>query len=251
MYPILIEYQGFTLPAWHFCYFLAAIVAFWLLLRLVRIHGDVSRRTAIDVYLISYVSGYFGARVLSLFIDGGSNGVLDFLRQIFFSLGSMTLYGGVITAVVLVALYIWRQQSVGWQLFDYVVIVFLLALAIGRIGCFLNGDDFGLATDSFFGVVFPNLGDEIKRHPTQLYESIFCLLLFFCCYYWRNQIRQRFFVGSVGLIGAGSYAFFRFLNEFLRGDYRGWVIDNELSTSQFISMLLLAGVCVCWRLKRS
>ena len=250
MYPILIEYKGFALPAWHFCYFLAAVVALWLLLRLVRVHGGVSRRAAIDVYLLCYVSGYFGARLLSLLVEGGSSGVLGFFQQLF-TLGSMTLYGGVVTAAVLALLYVWRHPHIGWPLLDYVVIVFLLALAIGRVGCFLNGDDFGIATDSFLGVVFPNLNDGLKRHPTQLYESVFCLSVFLCCYYWCSAIRQRFFIGAVGLIGAGSYAVFRFLNEFLRGDYRGWVISDQISTSQFISIILLAAVWVCWRYKRS
>ena len=250
MYPILFEYGEFALPAWHFCYFLAAVVALWLLLRLVRVHGDISRRVAIDVYMLCYVSGYFGARLLSLLVEGSSSGVLDFFQQLV-TLGSMTLYGGVISAVVLALLYVWRHPGVGWPLLDYLVVVFLLALAIGRVGCFLNGDDFGIATDSFLGVVFPNLEDGIKRHPTQIYESLFCLLVFFCCYRWLSAIRQRFFVGAVGLIGAGSYACFRFLNEFLRGDYRGWVISDLLSTSQFISIILFASVCLCWRYKRS
>lgn len=60
---------------------------------------------------------------------------------------------------------------------DLFVIPLCLAVAIGRVGCFLTGLDdgtYGGLTSLPWGVDF---GDGVFRHPTQLYESIFLLLL--------------------------------------------------------------------------
>ena len=237
MYPILIDLWGLTVPSWHFCYFIGALVALLLLLHLVRVKGKVTRRLAIDIYLLCYVAGYFGARILSIIVEQTSHDLFSFMRQVF-AFGSLTLYGGVILASVCAFLYTWLRNVSFLLLSDYFSLVFLPALAIGRIGCFLNGDDFGIATDSFFGVVFPNLKDGLARHPTQLYESFFCVIAFAFFYKYFEVIKRRFFVGAVGISIVGSYALFRFANEYLRDDYRGWVIENTLSTSQFISAVI-------------
>jgi prolipoprotein diacylglyceryltransferase len=65
------------------------------------------------------------------------------------------------------------RQSTG----DRFVFPILLGLSIGRIGCFLEGlpdHTYGIATSLPWGVDF---GDGIRRHPTQLYEIVFCLTL--------------------------------------------------------------------------
>ena len=107
---------------------------------------------------------------------------------------------------------------------------------------FSNGDDYGIVTDSVLGVVFPNLDDGQARYPTQLFEAAFCLLLFLLCYFAHKPIKRWLGTGATGLCGAGGYALLRFANEYLRGDYRGWVIENMFSTSQFISIIVF--VCV-------
>lgn len=62
---------------------------------------------------------------------------------------------------------------------DLFAVPILVAFAVGRIGCFLNGDDYGIpvgAGTHFLGVVFPSLADGVSRHPVQIYESVACLV---------------------------------------------------------------------------
>jgi len=76
---------------------------------------------------------------------------------------------GVKTAKALTGL----RRSTG----DFFVFPVLLALMIGRVGCFLAGlydDTYGIATSLPWGVDF---GDGVARHPTQLYEILFVGLL--------------------------------------------------------------------------
>jgi len=130
-----------------------------------------------------------------------------------------------------------------------------LGQSIGRLGCFSAGCDYGKPTQVWWGVVFTSpfahdvagvpLG--IRLHPTQLYES-FATFLIFGILLWQFPRRRR--EGGVFLIYVGLYALARFFLEYLRGDAdRGFVFHHLLSTSQFIALLVLAGVATLgiWR----
>ncbi|MBU0459072.1 prolipoprotein diacylglyceryl transferase [Patescibacteria group bacterium] len=85
-----------------------------------------------------------------------------------------------------------------------------LGIAIGRIGCFLRGCCYGKQTNLAWGVDF---GDGIFRHPTQIYESIFCLILFFY-FLWALKKPQK--DGVLFRQFMVLYLIFRFLVEFIR-----------------------------------
>ena len=53
---------------------------------------------------------------------------------------------------------------------DGLAVPLAVALAVGRLGCFVNPCCFGEPTTLPWGVDF---GDGVRRHPTQLYESLF------------------------------------------------------------------------------
>jgi len=82
------------------------------------------------------------------------------------------LAGGLIT-VELMKRYIGLRTSTG----DVYAIPLAAGIAIGRIGCFLTGladNTYGTASNLPWAIAF---GDGIPRHPTQLYETVFLLLL--------------------------------------------------------------------------
>ncbi|NIR08113.1 MAG: hypothetical protein GTN82_22050, partial [Candidatus Aminicenantes bacterium] len=69
--------------------------------------------------------------------------------------GGLELLGGVILAILVVFFYLWRHKLPIRRYLDILAIGLLLALAFGRIGCFLNGCCFGKPTDQLWGVRFP------------------------------------------------------------------------------------------------
>ena len=84
-----------------------------------------------------------------------------------------------------------------------------LGMAVGRVGCLLSGCCFGTPTALPWGIDF---GDGIARHPTQLYEMIFCLIAFVLLQRARKtappgSLLTRFFL---------AYFIFRFFEEFIR-----------------------------------
>ena len=119
--------------------------------------------------------------------------------------------------------------------------------AIGRLGCFAAGCCYGKPTDLPWGVTFTNIysartvGTPLDHslHPTQIYESLFTLLIFFGLLLVAERKR---FHGQVVLTYVSVYAIARFAVEFVRGDTaRGFLFDGALSTSQFIAILMLLG----------
>jgi phosphatidylglycerol:prolipoprotein diacylglycerol transferase len=247
VYPILLEWGPLVLPAWHTFYVLGALCAFWLLRQLASRHApELASHELARLYLVCYIAGYFGARLLSIVVEEPDvNGAAATLAALF-RFGPMTFYGGAIGAFAGGLAYAKRRRLSFTTLLDLAIPAALLALAFGRIGCFLNGDDYGkpapLAPDGappLWSVTFPVLQDGIARWPVQLLEAgvAAALALFLCLAFGR--LRTAFKPGAVGYFGIIGYANARFLLEFLRDDFRGFVFGTWLSTSQFISILVL------------
>ena len=109
-----------------------------------------------------------------------------------------------------------------------------LAHAVGRIGCFLDGCCYGKETTAWYGIYFPTLGKTVI--PTQLFEAAFLFVLSAVLIVLAFKLDWKY-TFPVYLI---SYAVFRFLIEFIRGDERGAFL-GPFSPSQIWCFVLCAG----------
>ncbi len=253
MHPILVDWGPVVIPAWHAFYVLGAIGTFLLLLQLGRLHdSQIPRHELARLYVVAYVAGYFGARLLSIFVEEPEvQGVSAVLASLF-RFGPMTFYGGAIFAFVFGTLYVKIRGLPLANVIDLAIPSGLLGLAIGRVGCFLNGDDFGKAAPLVDGVApiwavtFPNLKDGVARYPVQLMETALALAVVVLLCRTFVRLRLAFRPGFIGFLGIVAYAVFRFGLEFIRDDFRGEAFGTGLSTSQFISLvvLLLCGLTI-------
>jgi len=116
-----------------------------------------------------------------------------------------------------------------------------LALAVGRWGCFFNGCCFGIATTLPWGVDF---GDGVRRHPTQVYESLFHVAMagVLALLLWRGVLRGRQL--KLYLIAYGVY---RFLTEFIRPEPAWWL---GLTFYQWAALALVVGLALQWLAER-
>ena len=252
MRPTL-EIFGLVLPSWHLFYVIGSIFAFYLLLAINKLNNDyMSRAFLARLFVVIYISGYFGARGLSLFaVQDIESGFFGYIKQLF-TLGPMTLLGGVVCSIIFGFLYAFfsklRQKGSIRYLFDIGVPSFLIGLSFGRIGCYLNGDDYGLPilgvgpeNAPWWSMSFPNLNDhvhQIYRYPTQLAEAFFAATLACILVSIWQRVAYKYGVGLIGSVGLLGYSVFRFFIEMYRGDHRGWVVHNLISTSQFISIII-------------
>ena len=108
--------------------------------------------------------------------------------------------------------------------------------AIGRIGCFLVGDDYGRPSHLPWAIAFPKglPPTSIPVHPTQLYEAAALVPLAWLLVRWRRHKRADRFVLGGYLFLAGAI---RFLIEFLRVDVR---VVGIFSVAHLASLLAMA-----------
>jgi phosphatidylglycerol:prolipoprotein diacylglycerol transferase len=162
--------------------------------------------------------------------------------------GGLVFYGGLIGAIVgafLCARYFSLRL---WDFFPVLVPVFPLIHAIGRVGCFAVGCCYGVESD--WGVVFSHslvAPNGVRLLPTQLIEAgaevLLCLLLLW--YASRRPAPLRLLA-----LYFLTYAPVRFVLEFFRGDVaRGFL--GVLSTSQWISLLILLAGVALWAAPRA
>lgn len=157
--------------------------------------------------------------------------------------GGITSYGAFI-GVLFVWLYARKQKDITFsQILDLVAPYLLLAIAITRIGCFLNWCCYGQASQLPWAI---KVGDDFARHPTQIYESLYVLISFFILLGFkkvREKGKETRFKkllekqGSMFLFFLLFYSFFRFFNDFLR-EYETNLLG--LALSQWICLALFA-----------
>lgn len=174
----------------------------------------------------------------------------DCLAALKFWQGGLTFYGGLLLAIPGGIWFARRKGLDIGRVADIAASCIMLGLAAGRVGCFLNGCCYGVATGSWAGVHFP--GHLGPVHPTQLYEVAGALLLAAALYVAmrrRGQAAARDPRGALFgwmLIG---YGVLRGLLEIYRADPRGGL--GPLSTSQIISIpLVVIGLVVIARARR-
>ena len=113
--------------------------------------------------------------------------------------------------------------------------------AIGRIGCFLVGDDYGRPSHLPWAVAFPQglPPTTLRVHPTQLYEAAALIPLAWLLFRWRRQGQSDTFVLGTYLFLAGAI---RFLIEFLRVDVRVLGILSVAHLASLAAMVLGAAL---------
>ncbi|TMS56716.1 prolipoprotein diacylglyceryl transferase [Imbroritus primus] len=166
--------------------------------------------------------------------------------------GGMAFHGGFLGVVVAMWLFGRARQRSWLQVTDFIAPMVPCGLAAGRLGNFINGELWGRPTDVPWGMVFPQAGDGIARHPSQLYQfagegvALFVLLWLFA--------RKPRPVGAVSGAFLAGYGFFRFIAEFARepDSYLGLLALN-LSMGQLLSLpMIAAGIAMmAWAYRRA
>lgn len=257
MKPILFELWGFAFASWYVFFALAVIGGYGLFYFLnSRANADKVLEHAPTLFTICYVSGWLGARGLSIVVEDFQSKTVSEVFFALFSMGPLTFYGGAISGFVAGLVYVkWKRLPVAF-LSDSGVIACVFGLGIGRIGCFLNGDDFGSAVQDqrsppWWSVRFPNLEDGIFRYPVQLQETVASFFIvalgiwLFKNKYENQNSLKNWNAGHIACLVVGLSAMNRFFNEMYRADARGVFLGTMLSTSQGIALVLVWTAVVC------
>lgn len=246
MYPRLLTNQFLTIHTFGVLLAAAFLAAMWWVLRAARREGlNADLVLSLGLWCIGGAAVGAKALMVARSLPEYLSAPSQFLSLSFFE-SAGDFYGGFIGALVAAAVYFARHPELPvWRTADLFGPAVALGQAIGRVGCFMAGDDYGRPTGLPWAVTFTDADAArvggaplgVALHPVQLYESLACLVLFFVL---ARLARRKRFDGEVILAYSLLYAAARFLIEFFRGDSdRGFIFGGLLSTSQFIALTII------------
>jgi phosphatidylglycerol:prolipoprotein diacylglycerol transferase len=182
VFPVLYEIGPLTLRTYGLFLSISFVLGISLAVKSGRDRG-LATKDILDLCFVIMVSAIIGSRlyfVLTHIKDYSDNP----LRVFSIWEGGLSMFGGIILALIAVKLYIDRR-GIAFALFgDVVAPSLMLGTFVTRIGCFMNGCCFGMPTEGSLGVVFPHYGaagsyfPATAIHPTQLYLSLMALVIF-------------------------------------------------------------------------
>lgn len=172
----------------------------------------VSNDTMMDFSLFVLLGGVLGARLAYVLLH-----LKDYISHPISILnlreGGLAWHGGLIGGFITAFLFCRKKKIDLYELMDLYAPSTIVGLAIGRIGCFMNGCCIGTETNSPWGLVFRDAGYTTPRHPTQIYELLLDLIVVFLLVSWEKRKR---FSGEIFLLMFSLYSIVRFIVEFFR-----------------------------------
>lgn len=214
MYPELFRIGNFVVSSYGVMVAIAFLVAYFLGDREFRRRG-LPQNALSDMLVAAVVGGVVGAKLMYIFENVPlreflSNPIPHLLER-----GGLTWYGGFLLGVLGVWLVARKHRLGGWQVGDALAPSLAIGYAIGRIGCFLVGDDYGTPCSLPWCIAFPRgFPPTTERvHPTQLYETLIMSGVFFLLWRLRKRRAPTGWLFSLYLMLAGAE---RFLIEFIR-----------------------------------
>lgn len=171
-------------------------------------------------------------------------------RWVFSGYHGLASHGGGAGVAIAVWIFCKRHKTAFWPLADILAIATPLAGAFIRLGNLMNSEIVGAPTTVPWAFVFP-LYDGVPRHPAQLYEAAFYLLLFGCMWLMHNKLEDIPDGVSLGIVCAAIGAF-RFGIEFLKEVQSPFERGMTLDMGQWLSLPLIAvGIgIVVYRLRK-
>jgi phosphatidylglycerol---prolipoprotein diacylglyceryl transferase len=237
---------------WYGLMYLAAFAQFWGLGR----HRILTRPAS--GWTLEQLDDLLFYGVLGVILGGRLGQVLFYDPSFYFAhpleivaiwKGGMSFHGGFLG--VLFAFVLWsRKHGRHWlDTGDFIAPLVPLGLMAGRIGNFINGELWGRVapSDLPWAMVFPQAGDLLPRHPSQIYHaSLEGLALFLVLWFYSRRERPRGAVSGLFLIG---YGICRSFVEFFREPDAGiFGLSYVVSMGQWLSLpMIAAGLWLLWR----
>jgi phosphatidylglycerol---prolipoprotein diacylglyceryl transferase len=265
MFPVLFRIGDFAITSFGLMMFFSFIAGAWMTGKMLKRYG-LNPELIWDMLAWIAIGGILGAKAYYLalhFEDLMANPVREIVSR-----GGLVWYGGLFGGILAYYLQIKYRKLPIAVMYDATAPALMLSIAVGRMGCFLVGDDYGVHTDGPLGIAFPkgsppstagylrSVGDSIpatigdsavvKVHPTQLYEVLIATVLFFVLL---QVSKRKLKPGQLFAVFMVLYAIERFIIEFVRA--KGDRFLFGLSTSQAMSVGLVIAGAIVWQRQKS
>jgi len=251
MHPILFSVGSFEFRVWGLLVALGVMAGVWLAVRLAK-DSEFTADMVQEYVIYGVCAGFLGARAWEVVFSWGDYGANP-MQALMFWQGGLSIQGAVVANVVLAWWYFGRKKLSFCRFVDIATPGLILGQAIGRIGCFFNGDAYGKPTDAWYGVVYQpgtpafHAWGGVTLVPAELMEAgldfvILAILL--------RLFRKKHFDGQVALAYFALYSLARFGLEFLRTDS---LMIGDIKAAQLTALLtaLIAAGLWLWRVRQT
>jgi len=250
MHPVLftIPYVDFPISSFGVMMALGFLASWWIVARRLGEQG-LDPELASTIVLYAAIGGIVGSK-LYFAIDVGLVRQQGAFLDLLFDRGGITWYGGLLGGILLTALGTWKDGIPTRQVASAVAAAAPFGQALGRIGCFLVGDDYGRRTEGWWAVAFPQgapptidprTHEVFSVHATQLYEVAWLLPVGLLL--WSRRKKSRCLFGEYLMLAAIG----RFGIEFVRVNPEvalGWTSAQWIAVGLFAAG---AGLCLYFR----
>ena len=251
MHPVLIEIGNLTIRWYGVMIVTACIVGIWVACKEAERKG-LDKKIIQDFSLYAIIGAIIGARFYYVVFGDWSRFLENPLSLFAIWQGGLAIHGGILGGL-LVGLFYTRKHKISFlKLADTFAPSLILGQAIGRIGCFFNGDAHGYPTSLPWGMVFSPESPAGQMfpgqaiHPTQLYEMIFNLIIFGILWKVRKKIKTD---GHLFLLYVVLYSLIRIFVEYFRADKLTYL--GEISSAQSIGVIgIVLSLILMFTLKR-
>lgn len=255
MYPEIFHIGSFPVRAYGLMLAISFILGVLYIKRVVE-RDKKPFEPYLTIATLMILGGVIGARLFYIVFHleefaGHWSAVINPFHEGQFGIAGLNLYGGVLIALAATLWYCRRTKLSVLETFDYFSPTLGLGLAVTRIGCFLNGCCFGVPTSLPWGIKFPDgsIPDFVFHgqhlHPTQLYSSLYGLLLFV---FLNWMLPRKKFAGQLVAFLFMAEATFRFLIEDIRyyeSEMKFELGGGTVTYNQVISVaLFVAGLAI-------
>ena len=254
MHPVLFQFQTpsflqgilgdtITIYTYGFLIALGTIFGFWYTARQAKKQFNLPFEDTQTLVLLILIAAIVGGK-LFLFFESPQKYIHDpgsMLRN--FGNG-FVFYGSLLFAIPTMLVYFRIKKIPVLPMLDVMAITTCIVHGFGRMGCFMAGCCYGKPHEGILSVTFTDVHSQADPlntplYPTQLFSAgmIFTMLIILLYLKRNKQFHGQLFMTYLML-----YAFGRSIVEIFRGDIeRGFVIENIVSNSQFISILVFLG----------
>ncbi|MDA8235764.1 MAG: prolipoprotein diacylglyceryl transferase [Clostridia bacterium] len=248
MYPVLFHLGSLEIRSWGLMVALGIISGTWLAYREAQRRG-MKADLVLDFVIWAVVAGFLGARLWEVAFTWG-NYAANPLEALYFWKGGLSIQGGILGGVVAGVIFVRKHKLNLWQFADSLAPGIILGQALGRFGCFLNGDAYGMPTDSPLGVAYVPGTPAYEAFgaqplfPAELFEAGWNLVILGLLLVLR---RKKPVDGALFLLYAILYSVGRFTLEFWRGDSLHILAQFKTAQVASLATVIVAAAFLVWR----
>jgi prolipoprotein diacylglyceryl transferase len=242
--PVFFTVLGFQVRYYGILFAVAFVASFWIFTKMYKFEG-------IKVAEIDNLALYVGIGV----VLGARLGHVLFYQPEYYLAhpwhilnireGGLASHGAAIGILIALALYSRKYKRPFIWLLDRISLAVPIAGMFVRLGNLMNSEIYGHATTLPWGFVFIREGEKVAKHPTQIYEAIAYLIIFFVLY-WMHFKKEAAFKKPGMQFGVFVALLFiaRFFIEFIKNDQVGFEKGMALNMGQILSIpFVVMGIC--------